>query len=120
MIAVNPEGGKESRAAAVAPLIEAGNVRLPTPDEVPSIEDTLLEFVTFPAAKHDDRVDAASQALNWLQSKRRDLDPAFFASIMGMNDSLSSAGGFRSAGSDAGRLPSEYPEGGNSGGRWRM
>lgn len=71
MIAVNPEGGKESRAAAVAPLMEAGNVLLPMPDEQPWIEDTVLEFVSFPAAKHDDRVDAASQALLWLQSKQK-------------------------------------------------
>lgn len=121
LIGINPDGGKESRAAAVAPLIEAGNVRLPTPDEQPWIEDTLLEFVTFPAAKHDDRVDAASQALNWLQSKRRDLDLAFFASIMEMNDSLSGGGGFRSAGSDAARLPSEYPVGGaQKTRRWNM
>ena len=67
LIAVDPEGGKEGRAAAVAPLIEAGNVLLPMPDEQPWIEDTLIEFVTFPAARHDDRVDAASQALLWMR-----------------------------------------------------
>jgi predicted phage terminase large subunit-like protein len=69
MIAVNPEGGKEGRAAAVAPMIEAGNVLLPMAEEQPWVEDALLEFCTFPAAKHDDRVDAASQALLWLQNK---------------------------------------------------
>ena len=35
-------------------------------DEQPWIEETLLEFCTFPAARHDDCVDAASQALLWL------------------------------------------------------
>jgi predicted phage terminase large subunit-like protein len=64
LLAVNPEGGKESRAAAVAPLIEAGNVLLPMSDEPPWIEDSLLEFVMFPAAKHDDRVDA-TERVNW-------------------------------------------------------
>jgi predicted phage terminase large subunit-like protein len=77
LTAVNPEGGKESRAAAVAPLIEAGNVYLPLAKEDPWIADTLLEFSLFPAAKNDDRVDAASQALLYLLKKRRQaFDPA--------------------------------------------
>jgi predicted phage terminase large subunit-like protein len=71
MLAIKPEGSKQARAAAVAPLIEAGNVYLAMADEQPWIEDTLLEFASFPAAAHDDRVDAASQALNWLQAKHR-------------------------------------------------
>jgi hypothetical protein len=33
MLAIKPEGGKQARAAAVAPLIEAGNVYLPMADE---------------------------------------------------------------------------------------
>lgn len=70
MIAINPEGGKEARAAAVAPMIEAGNVLLPMPDEAPWVDDALVEFVTFPAAKHDDRVDCCSQALLWLQRRK--------------------------------------------------
>jgi phage terminase large subunit-like protein len=36
-------------------MIEAGNILLPMPEEQPWIDDALLEFVTFPAAKHDDR-----------------------------------------------------------------
>jgi predicted phage terminase large subunit-like protein len=63
LIPISPQGGKESRAAAIAPMIEAGNVLLPMSEEEPWVLDMLLEFVTFPAAKHDDRVDAASQAL---------------------------------------------------------
>jgi predicted phage terminase large subunit-like protein len=88
MLAINPEGGKQARAAAVAPLIEAGNVYLPMPDEQPWIEDTLLEFVSFPAAAHDDRVDAASQALHWLQAKRRGLDTAFLDAVAAANQDL--------------------------------
>jgi predicted phage terminase large subunit-like protein len=118
MIAINPEGGKEVRASAVAPLIEAGNILLPMPDEQPWIEDTLLEFVTFPAAKHDDRVDAASQALNWIQSKRKGLDSALFAACMQANADLTISG-------DNDRLPTDYPEGGRASGllerrRWNM
>jgi hypothetical protein len=78
MLAIKPEGGKQARAAAVAPLVEAGNVYLPMADEQPWIEDTLLEFVSFPAAAHDDRVDAASQALHWLQAKRPQSQNSFY------------------------------------------
>jgi predicted phage terminase large subunit-like protein len=85
MLAINPEGGKEARASAVSPMIEAGNVLLPIADEQPWVEDTLLEFVTFPAAKHDDRVDATSQALLWLQRKKR----KFSGMFAGVNTSLS-------------------------------
>jgi hypothetical protein len=113
MIAINPEGGKESRAAAIAPMIEAGNVLLPMPDEQPWVEDTLLEFCTFPAAKHDDRVDAASQALNWLQSKRAILDAGFCAAVMALNKELTRSAMNGGDGSQMDRLPSEYPEGGS-------
>lgn len=119
MIAINPEGGKESRAAAVAPLIEAGNVLLPMPDEQPWVDEALLEFVTFPAAKHDDRVDAASQALNWLQSKRIAIDHEFFRSMMAVNRSLTRCA-MSEEGIEVDRLPSDYPMGGSGGGRWSV
>ena len=48
-------GRKESRASAVAPTIEAGNVFLPMPEECPWVGEMLVKFCTFPAAKHDDR-----------------------------------------------------------------
>lgn len=107
MLAINPEGGKEGRAAAVAPLIEAGNVKLPMAEEEPWIEDTLLEFCMFPAAKHDDRVDACSQALNWLQGKRNPFgDPAFARAIVEANASLAGGSPWRAFGGD----PSCDPE----------
>lgn len=46
ILPVNPEGGKIARAAAVSPLIEAGNIYLP-----------------YPLWAHDDQVDAMTQAL---------------------------------------------------------
>ena len=95
MLAIKPEGGKQARAAAVAPLIEAGNVYLPMADEQPWIEDTLLEFVSFPAAAHDDRVDAASQALHWLQAKRRSLNTAFIEAVEAANESLTTGSYYR-------------------------
>lgn len=69
-----PQGSKEARAAAVSPLIEAGNVWLPAPDlladedEAPFawVGDLIEEAAGFPTAKHDDQVDALTQALNRL------------------------------------------------------
>jgi predicted phage terminase large subunit-like protein len=98
MIAINPEGGKEGRAAAVAPMIEAGNVLLPMVEEQPWVEDTLVEFVTFPAAKHDDRVDCASQALLWLQRKKSAIDPEHFKACMEANAELVEPSGWRMEG----------------------
>lgn len=64
VIPVNPEGGKMARAAAVSYLIENGRVFLPK--YATFIDDFLKETAAFPAGKHDDQVDAASQALNRL------------------------------------------------------
>ena len=61
LVAVNPQGGKESRANAVTPLIEAGNVWLPT--GAPWVSDLIEECAGFPNAAHDDQVDTLTQAL---------------------------------------------------------
>ncbi|KIL72702.1 phage terminase large subunit [Bacillus badius] len=70
LIAVNPEGGKEVRANAVSPLVEAGNVYLPHPSIAPWVNDFIEEATAFPNGKHDDMVDAATQALNKLQTAK--------------------------------------------------
>lgn len=61
-----PQGGKEARAAAVSPIVEARNVYLPSPELCPWVGDFIEECAGFPTAAHDDRVDAMSQALNRL------------------------------------------------------
>jgi predicted phage terminase large subunit-like protein len=83
---VEPEGGKEARAHAVAPLFASGNVLLPHPEraEYPSgqrgavwVRGGVVDLsrdaaegsfehamVGFPRARHDDDVDAATQAIN--------------------------------------------------------
>lgn len=81
LIMVNPEGGKIARANAVSPLAKAGNIILPDPNaEVilnkgkPSeirltyewVDKMLEELVTFPQARHDDDVDAMTQAVIYL------------------------------------------------------
>lgn len=69
IIDVDPQGGKFSRASASAGLWEAKNVFLPDPS-MPGYEwvrDFIVELLSFPRAKNDDRVDAMSQALLYLQ-----------------------------------------------------
>lgn len=61
IIPVNPEGGKESRAAAVSPEVEGGNVYIPL--HAPWVSDFVEEHAAFPNAAHDDQVDQTSQAL---------------------------------------------------------
>jgi predicted phage terminase large subunit-like protein len=63
LIEVEPHGSKESRAAAVTPQIEAGNVYLPEPAQAPWVHEYVEEHAAFPNGAHDDQVDATSQAL---------------------------------------------------------
>jgi predicted phage terminase large subunit-like protein len=78
--AIEPEGGKEARAAATEPLWAAGNVWLPHPTlaTYPANDDGTArprgaawvdsefvpEHLSFPLGAADDQVDAASQYLN--------------------------------------------------------
>lgn len=64
VISVTPRGGKVSRVHSISPAIESGNVFLPK-DELWA-EEFIDQFSKFPAGEHDDMVDAASQALNWM------------------------------------------------------
>jgi predicted phage terminase large subunit-like protein len=66
LVAEEPHGSKESRAQAVAPFIEAGNVHLPHPNLAPWVGDLVEEAAAFPNGAHDDQVDATSQALTRL------------------------------------------------------
>lgn len=63
LVAETPTESKEARAQAVAPLVEAGNVHLPSPELAPWIGEFIEECAAFPNGKHDDQVDAMSQAL---------------------------------------------------------
>jgi predicted phage terminase large subunit-like protein len=60
-IACRPEGDKESRFAAQASRMEAGEVVLPR--SAPWLADFLLEVAAFPNGKHDDQADALAQLL---------------------------------------------------------
>lgn len=61
IVAVEPKGGKEARAAAIEPQVEAGNVYLP--EGADWLDEWISEFASFPKGKHDDQVDSLSQAL---------------------------------------------------------
>ena len=64
VIAVTPKGGKVSRVNAIAPAIESGNVYLPKGELW--AEEFVDQFTAFPAGKHDDMCDSASQALSFM------------------------------------------------------
>ena len=63
---VSAAGGKESRANAIEPLVEAGSVYLPHPTMCPWVNDFIEELAVFPAGAHDDQVDAFTHALGRL------------------------------------------------------
>ena len=68
VIPVEPEGSKIARAQAVAPQVESGNTYLPDPSICDWVNDFIDECAKFPNAKHDDQVDACSQALARLET----------------------------------------------------
>lgn len=63
LIAVEPQGGKEARAHAASPQVEAGNVYLPARHVAPWVDEYLDELAAFPNGRYDDDVDATTQAL---------------------------------------------------------
>ena len=74
IIPVNPQGGKEARASATAGYVEAGNVYLPHPYICNWVEAWIEEASAFPAGRHDDQVDAFTQAMMWLPAMTVDRD----------------------------------------------
>lgn len=65
LIAIPPKGSKASRAHAVAPLVEAGQVRFHRRSE--SLIEELLAFS--PRGGIDDQVDAFSQGVLWIEAQ---------------------------------------------------
>ena len=66
---VTPIGDKVMRLHAQTAAIENGFVSLPR--EAPWLAEYVHELTTFPRGKHNDQVDATSQALAWIQESRR-------------------------------------------------
>lgn len=77
-IIMYPEEGvkmenKFSRAVAVEPFQTAGNIFVPADENAyPWVEDFKSECAKFPKGKHDDQVDAMSQAINVWQGYNSD------------------------------------------------
>lgn len=76
LIAVNPEGGKLSRAHAVSGEVEAHNVYLPATKNangefvpLPWVHAFIEQHANFPAG-HDDDVDACTQALSQIRKRK--------------------------------------------------
>jgi len=69
LIPIEPQGGKVVRAQAITPYIESGNVWLPQPKNAPWLHDLLEELAAFPTSRHDDQVDALTQAIFYLNNR---------------------------------------------------
>lgn len=63
VIAIEPYGSKISRANAVSPIVEAGNVHIKEEHS-----DLIDQAVDFPNTDHDDDVDSMTQALNYMKN----------------------------------------------------
>lgn len=66
IIPIEPDGSKLARAHAVTWIWEAGNVLLPYEQITPWMRTFISEVTMFPAAAHDDQVDAMTMALRRL------------------------------------------------------
>lgn len=75
LIPVTPKGSKVSRAYAVTPMLEAGNVYLKRGAGFSA--ELMEEAALFPSGKHDDMVDAMTQALT--ATEKRHAPSASFA-----------------------------------------
>lgn len=62
LIAVDPEGGKVSRAYASSPTVESGNFYLPHPALFDWVQKFIDNMAVFPNSANDDDVDAFTQA----------------------------------------------------------
>lgn len=89
IVPVEPDGGKEVRAAAVSPLVESRNVWLPSSELAPWSDAVIEEAAGFPTAAHDDDVDALTQALNRLV-----LQPIYAGQVVTDRDLDSELDGF--------------------------
>lgn len=69
IVAIQPKGDKIQRLLRVLGQFEAGKIVLPR--GVHWLADYERELFAFPESKHDDRVDATTQFLNWAITKER-------------------------------------------------
>lgn len=66
---INPHGSKQERARAQAYWVKNGNVYLPQPTSANWVYEFIDEWANFPNGKHDDQVDAGTQAFAYFAEK---------------------------------------------------
>jgi predicted phage terminase large subunit-like protein len=66
LVAIEPSGGKISRANACSEIFETNNVWLP--DDAPWLQEYIDELLAFPQGANDDQVDCTTQSLNHAES----------------------------------------------------
>lgn len=64
-IGCNPEGDKLNGVSRVSPMVEAGQLYLPS--DPPWLADFTSELLSFPNGRHDDQVGALSQLVAWVR-----------------------------------------------------
>lgn len=102
LIPVSPgRDSKLSRAQAITPYVEAGNVHVPTEQSAGWAEGFVDELAAFPTGAHDDQVDAAVYAIARLLGRGR--GQASAASPVGLQLSLQQQGLFRPGVASLGR-----------------
>jgi predicted phage terminase large subunit-like protein len=69
IIRIDAEQDKVTRLYTVQPQFESRSVLLPR--HASWLEDYVAELLAFPNGRHDDQVDATSQALNWIVRRPR-------------------------------------------------
>ena len=69
IVPYKPDSDKVSRLHSVTPVFESGNVFIPPIDKFDWVKEYVHELTSFPSAKHDDQVDATTQALHILRKR---------------------------------------------------
>jgi predicted phage terminase large subunit-like protein len=68
-IAISPENDKVTRLYATQPRFESGSVHFL--ENASWLDDLVDELLGFPEGRHDDQVDSISQALAWIEKRKR-------------------------------------------------
>lgn len=68
LIGIQPSGDKLSRLLRVTPVMEARQFAVP--EHAPWLAALEEELLNFPDSAHDDQVDAITQYLNWIRTRR--------------------------------------------------
>lgn len=97
IVPIEPTGSKIARAQAISPVVEAGNVYLPDPEQHPWVHEFIEEAAAFKGidGEMNDQVDALTQAINWF-SQARFVNPEELNEEVSFIDDedLQSVGGF--------------------------